>query len=529
MTGRSARATATVVMCILLGQSHLAHGVERGLDDGNTEATSLGRVSIRLAPEQPVTGQSVTITVSGEEPTSCVPSFSYVSVNQDTKTIGVFGDHGCPGICPQVVTPWSFSADVGALTGGHYQIRYLETRCSKTDLVASKELEVCCYEDQSPWRLIGDRGFGNPQNDWVRSFGYGLRVGTSNLKEEEGAEIWELAGFLTWNRLMAGGFGSNENKSIGAMTLGYGFQYAATLNPKFGSEVWRSEDGLNWEQVDSGGFGNKENSDVPAMTTTANYDPQFEADILAGTDNDLQGCEIWHSVDGETWNLMGGVGFGDASNTAIFSFQRWVRSEGVGQPFKTHVYVGTENELTGCEVWHRNADDNTPWVQVNQDGFGDENNLVAYTMTVWNYSLYVGTLNQVSGAQLWRTSDGILWEQVNIDGFGDANNIAITSLISLGGTLIAATMNPVTGCEVWKSPNGVSWIQFNNDGFGDANNTGAPRMRLFEEIGPLLVSTGNLEGAEVWSLEYPYIEAIFFDDFESGSCDSWSAQVGVDP
>ena len=40
-------------------------------------------------------------------------------------------------------------------------------------------------------------------------------------------------------------------------------------------------------------------------------------------------------------------------------------------------------------------------------------------MTVFEGSLYVGTINQTDGAQVWRYDDGTTWTQVNEDGFGN--------------------------------------------------------------------------------------------------------------
>ncbi len=40
--------------------------------------------------------------------------------------------------------------------------------------------------------------------------------------------------------------------------------------------------------------------------------------------------------------------------------------------FGSHLYVGTRNDTDGCEVWR--SSDGTTWNQVNTDGFGDTDN-----------------------------------------------------------------------------------------------------------------------------------------------------------
>ena len=65
-----------------------------------------------------------------------------------------------------------------------------------------------------------------------------------------------------------------------------------------------------------------------------------------------------------------------------------------------------------------------PWEQVvgsaagTAAGFGDGNNRVALSGAVFGSSLYVGTYNEITGAEVWSSSTGTGWSQVNSDNFG---------------------------------------------------------------------------------------------------------------
>jgi hypothetical protein len=83
------------------------------------------------------------------------------------------------------------------------------------------------------------------------------------------------------------------------------------------------------------------------------------------------------------------------------------------------------------------------------DGFGDANNLRTNGMAVYNSRLYVGTENNTTGAEVWE-HDGVAWAQVNVDGFGDANNLRTNGMAVYNSRLYVGTRNDTTGTEVWE-------------------------------------------------------------------------------
>ena len=212
-------------------------------------------------------------------------------------------------------------------------------------------------------------------------------------------------------------------------------------------------------------------------------------------------------INAQTWIQVNDDGFKDVNNSETLYINE----------FKGSMYVGVSNDY-GCEVWRTAGVGGPPfkdWVQVNTDGFTDANNMIAQYITEYNGSLYVGTTNESTGGELWKT-DGVGgppftdWVQVNQDGFGDKdNNVTATGLAVYDGNLYVGSghENTATGCRVWKTggvggPPFTDWVQVNQNGFGDPNNLGA--VIMVEYVNSLHVGTYNeATGTEIWSMKQP--------------------------
>ena len=139
------------------------------------------------------------------------------------------------------------------------------------------------------------------------------------------------------------------------------------------------------------------------------------------------------------------------------------------------------------------------WVQANTDGFGDLNNESVFSLEVYSGSLYAGTYNPVTGAQIWLSQDGQNWSNVISDGFGYSYNYGIDDLVEFKGDIYAGTaVNTYTnGAELWRSSNGVDWTRVISHGFGDVNNLELWNLQEFNN--KLYVGTLNSNsGAQVW-------------------------------
>jgi len=196
------------------------------------------------------------------------------------------------------------------------------------------------------------------------------------------------------------------------------------------------------------------------------------------------GVGIWEYSSGTTWTQVNLDGFEDQYNLRAYSMTE----------YNGYLYIGTETSITGAEVWEY---DGLNWSQINNDGFLDSNNFAAKSMAVFDGKLYVGTINSSAGAEIWEY-DGSTWTQRNTDGFGDANNSAAKSMAVFDGKLYVGTDNETTGAEILRYVGGATWVQVNADGFGDPNNLYANSMALAS----LYVGTYNRStGAEIWKYE----------------------------
>ena len=189
--------------------------------------------------------------------------------------------------------------------------------------------------------------------------------------------------------------------------------------------------------------------------------------------------------------------------------------------YDNFLYVGTENRITGCEVWEYNG---SIWSQVNTNGFGNSNNVEAISMEVYNNGLYVGIHNDgPTGCKLWEYN-GTTWTQICTDGFGDVNNEETIGMVVYNNFLYVGTTNETTGCEVWQYDGATSWTRVDpgapgpgNGGFGDVNNKAAWAHAVYNDR--LYVGTENITGCEVWeysatpgSKAMPWIPLLLLDD-----------------
>jgi hypothetical protein len=191
------------------------------------------------------------------------------------------------------------------------------------------------------------------------------------------------------------------------------------------------------------------------------------------------------------WAQVNINGFGDAYN-------RGGLAAGV---YSNSLYVATTNEISGCQVWR--SSNGISWNQVNNGGFGDSNNVGCYGMASFNSYFYIGTSNETTGGEVWRCAatsgcdEPSDWSQANTDGFGDPDNSDAEPEVEFGGYLYLDTTNWTSGAQVYRSSNGTTWTQVNANGFDDVNNGAGTEMAVFN--GYLYLGTWNgSTGGELW-------------------------------
>lgn len=152
--------------------------------------------------------------------------------------------------------------------------------------------------------------------------------------------------------------------------------------------------------------------------------------------------------------------------------------------------------------------------QINEKGFGTDANKYAWSMTVFNDALYVGTLNirgmpgmfrfasgtttrrATNGAEIWRY-DGESWEQVVAGGLNSRLNFGVRKMLVMRGCLWAVTANYDEGFSTWRSCDGENWQVMAERGFGKDRNISGRGLADFN--GYIYVGAENRrEGGELW-------------------------------
>lgn len=259
-----------------------------------------------------------------------------------------------------------------------------------------------------------------------------------------------------------------------------------------GTLVFRSDSGDSgtWEQVIQAGFDDTDNSNFKDMRTFTVDDTEW---LCGGTKNETTGAEVWCTKDGTTWQQKNSSGFGDTDNTliastAVFAGALYVgvnNSTDTGSVWRTsdlaewtRVYTAVEHarvEMAGVldgqlyiaegaedgrykreppvRVFRSDTGDAGSWQEVGTQMGQDENNArtIVDGATVYNGHLYMSTMNDVTGAEVWRT-DGTTWTHVTAgnEGFGNSGTFA-AELIPFNGYLYAWTSNYSQGQRVQRT------------------------------------------------------------------------------
>jgi hypothetical protein len=322
-----------------------------------------------------------------------------------------------------------------------------------------------------------------------------------------GARLWRTkpgirvpTGQADWEEVAADAYGNpfgNSNKEqndhIDSLAVFQGALYTSTANrgvTTHGTLIYSSTTGdpLSWTQVISPGFGDVNNVNFKDMAVFTVGATEW---LCGGTANDATGTEVWCTQDGAQWEQKNVSGFGVISNTLI-------ASTGV---FSGRLYIGVASEVVSGSVWR--TDDLATWTQVftstehprveivapfdgyltiaagaydGRDGGGplrlyrsatgdpgsweevgqvvganaDNTRTIVDGATVYNGALYLATMNKVTGAEIWRTTDSVTWTQQNTGGFGYTETFA-AQLIPFNGYLYAWTSNYTTGQRVYRT------------------------------------------------------------------------------
>jgi hypothetical protein len=148
--------------------------------------------------------------------------------------------------------------------------------------------------------------------------------------------------------------------------------------------------------------------------------------------------QILRSRDGKIFEAVAKAGTDPALNTyrTLQVFDGYLYTSPTGRA------GGAANACESAAVLRTRDPASQPWQTVSSLGFGDSSNQTFFEMAVFNEYLYVGTLNPVTGFQIWKTRGGrdCRWSSVIKDGAsrGNLNEIAI-SMCVFNGALYVGT------------------------------------------------------------------------------------------
>jgi len=282
---------------------------------------------------------------------------------------------------------------------------------------------------------------------------------------------WEL----TWQ--------SGEMGSVRMMAEHNGLLYLALANdtPVAGriGKIWATDGQQFWSVIEDG-FGDPNNIGIMSLIS-------YNGWLYAGTMNTAEGYQVWklEGPEGSTGpNLVVDHGGPSSSNESAVTpclFQDRLY-------WGAMIYMLNMLDFRGADIIRINPDDTwetvvgTNSISGYGPGFGHWPNTYVWSMAVYNGWLYAGTYDMASslthmvpsltlsnlpgrltsrppnlldfllqsGADLYKTHDGITWYPVTLNGLNNGENYGFRTLLATDDGLYVGTANPFTGLQIWK-------------------------------------------------------------------------------
>lgn len=285
-----------------------------------------------------------------------------------------------------------------------------------------EDSQVWRTSDGATWEMVGS-GFGNGASH-MAVFNNKLFVGTWD------GNIFSSSTGTDWTQVITNGF-ENTGQGIARFQVYNGQLYASTWSDN-GTQVWRTSNGTNWTKFNTDGFGDPNYSGAPASIV---YKGLLYYGAGNWTNND--GAQLWRT-DGTAWTQIVSDGFGDPANRSFSSMA----------VFKDTLYACLSND-TSTRVYR--SENGTDWTSSIESGLNSPNNNGGCVLQPIGDALYIVLSNEADGIDTWKTQDGKNWIQIGQDGFGDNNNIHLqpSAAIGFNGKLFVGADNFANGGEIW--------------------------------------------------------------------------------
>jgi hypothetical protein len=305
------------------------------------------------------------------------------------------------------------------------------------------------------------RGFGSTWNRYTWSMGVHdgrVYVGTWSNQTDWPEMIRAL---LSGDLVDIIGGGANPLEGIGFVASD-------------GGEIWRYDGNQQWTRV----------AKADADTTGFRSMIQYKGKLYAGTANSEEGAELWVKGEDETWEpVPWPEGERKAANNSIRALATFTAP---GEA-EERLYVGTENNATGGELW---AFDGSDWEHVATFPAHSVAEIAVYEDEV-----YVGTWTFSLSFLTGVPSDtfGLYWSpnpladpappdtplknftkvKPEFMGREALSNVGVMKLVEYAGRLYLGTVNYSEGFTLlssatpWKPD---SWTVLTTNGFGNSDN-----------------------------------------------------------
>jgi SAM-dependent methyltransferase len=217
--------------------------------------------------------------------------------------------------------------------------------------------------------------------------------------------------------------------------------------------------------------------------------------------------QLLRTESGVEFERVGSIGSGDRSfNTfrTLYAFRGWLLTSPTG---RTAGYGQATDCMAEAVIYATDDPVRKPWRAASEVGFGDPGNTTVFEMVQFNDHLYVGTVNPVSGYQIWKTdAEGeppFRWTKVLDQGAyrGNLNEMGASMVVFNGCLYVGSGIQNGGYDKVHKiGPAGAELIRIHSDDswelvVGSPRSTPVGERYPIADIGP---GFGSLFNAHLW-------------------------------
>ena len=294
------------------------------------------------------------------------------------------------------------------------------------------------------------------------------------------------------------GFGNFWNKMITEMVIFEDKLYVSTgLNYEYGAQVWYTEDGDAWTVTQpTNSFGNYHtdakypggNKPISTSITSLCVSSASGEPVLyaggTGSSGSEGGCSRVAKMTATGWELIvdrkvdandtgtNESGFGGGMNCSMWNgdFMPWSLAD-----FKNRLYVGIQS-LAGARVLYTAT------------GSSEDGN--------WAHSVGedAQTPNGFDGKR--NTGMPILYQNIAANLFPFNGNTLYAGLVSVYAPTLLATQETLTGAHIWKTSDGTAWAPVTRSGFGDKHITSFETFAVFKGDLYAGANKGSVDGPD---------------------------------